>query len=122
MDAVRASVQWRKAVVTDPVPYTQLVEDVTYRVRFDDCCVAGAFTSKLVEITRDDEDDGWPTRLRFENRVVLDTFHGVRFTPKKGSQQMTGPVKIGGDIDSDAEEQLERDQQVGDERRSGGGK
>ena len=108
--------------MTNPVPYTLLEEGTSYRVRFDDCCVAGAFTSKLVEIVRDDEDDGWPIRLRFDNRVVLDTFHGVKFTSKKGSQQMTGPVKIGGDIDNDAEEQLERDQQVGDERRSGGGK
>jgi hypothetical protein len=108
--------------MTSPVSYTHLEEGTSYRVRFDDCCVAGSFTSKLVEITRDDEDD-WPDRLRFENRVVLDTFHGVEFTPKeKGSQQMTGPTKIGGDIDNDAEEQLERDQQVGDERRSGGGK
>jgi hypothetical protein len=121
MVADRASVQWEKVVMTDPVPYTQLVKDITYRVRFDDCCVAGSFTSKLVEITRDDEDD-WPDRLRFENRVVLDTFHGVEFTPKERITKMTGPTKIGGDIDNDAEEQLERDQQVGDERRSGGGK
>ena len=41
----------------------------TYRVKINDCCVKGEFTSKLISAKVDVEED--ETEMKFENGVVL---------------------------------------------------
>lgn len=55
-----------------------------YRVRFDDCCVSGAFTATVAELVHDDgsnhpEDAGHLDSIMFDNGVVLTEWLRVEF-------------------------------------------
>lgn len=47
----------------------------TYTVKFDDCCVAGEFTSKLIRKESPDDE----VELAFENGVTLERTWGCEF-------------------------------------------
>lgn len=57
-----------------------LREGETYHVAFEDCCVAGKFTSRLVKIGNVVEDDWIGTKLLvFDNGVSMSEMRAAKF-------------------------------------------
>lgn len=58
-----------------------LVVGVEYQVEWSDCCVAGAFRAKLIEIDWDQTEPDYINGLYFSNGVALtESLFGYQFT------------------------------------------
>ncbi|HEC66803.1 MAG TPA: hypothetical protein ENI23_16130 [bacterium] len=60
-----------------PVDHNKVTVGETYKVLFEDCCVDGEFTFKIVKKTWNEE--GWLDDVEFENGVIITLFVSVSF-------------------------------------------